>query len=375
LAIDTKTIVIGGETTAHEGNNKPSWFDGLIDEVRISNIARSASEISAHWAASIKEPLLIATAASDNINSVDGIDNDDFIHLSFDNSFSSPPVVTAATVDSLFPLSNSHSWVDGFGALGTAIWDTNNTKLTITLTTNVSPPTIAVGDQITFGDSGIPVTIIGSFDAPILPKIDSAVASDGGVALANLDSDDYVLIYFDQPVDTFLVNASNVNSLFPLSGSHTWLSGNGAIASALWNNGRTQLLINLDVGLAVPTVAVGDTISYASDNKILIGGNFGPPDAIQVRNLKKYGGFSVYPNPFNGSIKINYRNQNKMKADLKIYSLRGELIRYFSLNANGKQSINWNGENFKGNKVPSGVYLIQLSAGGKVFNRRVSLVR
>jgi len=135
------------------------------------------------------------------------------------------------------------------------------------------------------------------------------------------------------------------------------------------------LLINLDVGLAVPTVAVDDTISYASDNKIVISGSFSPPNTNQLINSKIQEKISVYPNPFNGSIKINYWIQNTLKADLKIYSLRGELVRDFSINANGKQSINWNGENFQGIQVPSGVYLIQLNAGGKVFNRRVSLVR
>lgn len=46
LATDPKSVVIGGETVEHEGAGTPSWFDGMIDEVRISNKAREPWEFN-----------------------------------------------------------------------------------------------------------------------------------------------------------------------------------------------------------------------------------------------------------------------------------------------------------------------------------------
>jgi hypothetical protein len=48
LQTDTKNVLIGGENATHEGS-KPSWFDGLIDEVRIHRRTLSPEEISASY--------------------------------------------------------------------------------------------------------------------------------------------------------------------------------------------------------------------------------------------------------------------------------------------------------------------------------------
>ena len=50
LATNTQTLAIGGEDGAHEGANHASWFNGLLDEVRIYERAMSATEVQMLYA-------------------------------------------------------------------------------------------------------------------------------------------------------------------------------------------------------------------------------------------------------------------------------------------------------------------------------------
>lgn len=45
LATNTQSLAVGGENGAHEGANHASWFNGLLDEVRIYERALSATEV------------------------------------------------------------------------------------------------------------------------------------------------------------------------------------------------------------------------------------------------------------------------------------------------------------------------------------------
>ena len=94
-------------------------------------------------------PLTIDSAvAYDGTDSVPGIDDDDYVILYFSES-TNTPVIDASNIDSVLSLSGGHSWLDGSGALGPCYWNPDGTQILINLTTNISLPTIAVGDTIT----------------------------------------------------------------------------------------------------------------------------------------------------------------------------------------------------------------------------------
>ncbi len=120
-------------------------------------------------------PTLISAVASDNAIQQAGIDNDDYVLLTFDKAVNNV-TVTALNVDSIFPLSNGHTWLSGFGTIGSAVWNPNYVKLLITLSTTVSAPTIAVGDTISFSGGQGKATLTGSFD-PILGVRQSVTSS------------------------------------------------------------------------------------------------------------------------------------------------------------------------------------------------------
>ncbi|MCB0305753.1 MAG: T9SS type A sorting domain-containing protein, partial [Calditrichaeota bacterium] len=72
-----------------------------------------------------------------------------------------------------------------------------------------------------------------------------------------------------------------------------------------------------------------------------------------------------YPNPFNPSTTIRFSLAEAGTVSLKIYNVRGQLVKTLlssSLEA-GSHQVNWNGLNQQGSQVASGVYFYHLQAG------------
>jgi len=93
-------------------------------------------------------PVLDSAVAFDGVNAISGIDDDDYVILYFSDS-TNKPTIGNTNINNVLNLSGGHSWLDGFGALGTCYWNPGGTQLLVNLTTNISPPTIAVDDTIT----------------------------------------------------------------------------------------------------------------------------------------------------------------------------------------------------------------------------------
>ncbi|MCC7431607.1 peptidylprolyl isomerase, partial [bacterium] len=67
----------------------------------------------------------------------------------------------------------------------------------------------------------------------------------------------------------------------------------------------------------------------------------------------------AFPNPFNPTTKITYELQANQKAKLTVFNVLGEVVREFELKkANG--FVEWNGTNFSGKQIASGVYFYEL---------------
>jgi len=95
--------------------------------------------------------------------------------------FSEPtnkPAITAANVASVFTLNNSHSFLDGAGALGGADWSVDGRILTITLSAGTSLATVDVGDTVTVTVSG-PITDLNNNPAAGSAVIEGSFAQAG----------------------------------------------------------------------------------------------------------------------------------------------------------------------------------------------------
>jgi len=84
-----------------------------------------------------------------------------------------------------------------------------------------------------------------------------------------------------------------------------------------------------------------------------------------------------YPNPFNPVTQIGYQLVRDMDVNIRIYNLRGQVVREFPTLARGagSHSFEWNGKDSTGTECASGIYRIVMSAGGESFVRKVTLVK
>lgn len=90
--------------------------------------------------------------------------------------------------------------------------------------------------------------------------------------------------------------------------------------------------------------------------------------------LRLYGN---YPNPFNLSTTIVYDLPSPGHVTIRIYSIRGELIKKISrgIESSGKRSVVWNGTDAAGNEVSSGVYIVQVQLGKHIERVKITLVK
>jgi hypothetical protein len=116
-------------------------------------------------------PAISSAIASDNVIAAQGIDIDDYVLLSFSNAqaLKSPvfqPVlsVNSSTINSIYQLSNSHSWLSQSSMLGSLQWNPDSSSLSVFFSTVGGKPSISVGDTITFSPTHQKIPLTGSFD-------------------------------------------------------------------------------------------------------------------------------------------------------------------------------------------------------------------
>jgi hypothetical protein len=85
---------------------------------------------------------------------------------------------------------------------------------------------------------------------------------------------------------------------------------------------------------------------------------------------------SNYPNPFNPSTKISYTIKHAGKLSLKIFNVRGELVKtLIDGNVESSNFVMWDGTNNQGANVSSGVYFYEARMGSDVQVKKMALVK
>lgn len=82
--------------------------------------------------------------------------------------------------------------------------------------------------------------------------------------------------------------------------------------------------------------------------------------------------FNNYPNPFNAETIISFDLPEAGRARLEVYNLMGQKVETLvdGLIPAGHHNVNWDASNYS-----SGIYFYKLAAGGRVFARRMTLVK
>jgi flagellar hook assembly protein FlgD len=85
-----------------------------------------------------------------------------------------------------------------------------------------------------------------------------------------------------------------------------------------------------------------------------------------------------YPNPFNPQTKIVFTLPERGHVTVKIYNLRGELVRVLvdEVRESGlTHTVIWDGTNRRGAEVASGVYFYEVKSGGLTRVEKMALIK
>jgi hypothetical protein len=105
-----------------------------------------------------------------------------------------------------------------------------------------------------------------------------------------------------------------------------------------------------------------------SDSPTHAGNTISTPGVVLEQNT---------PNPFNPSTNIRYRLGAPGQVTLRVYDIRGRLVRTLVDDARdaGPHSVLWDGRDDGGTRVASGLYFYRLDAGAVVESRKMVLVQ
>ena len=106
--------------------------------------------------------------------------------------------------------------------------------------------------------------------------------------------------------------------------------------------------------------------------------------------------FDIYPNPFSKQTKISFGKVNSAESighsaegiELRIYDVTGRLVKEFFLPTAYSPGLatrsgagllptvfSWSGTDDKGQKLPSGIYIIELNTGKQITRKKVVITR
>lgn len=96
--------------------------------------------------------------------------------------------------------------------------------------------------------------------------------------------------------------------------------------------------------------------THFPDNMDLYLKYYTPGDDIdETPNLKLDYGMKGYPNPFNSTTMITYKNIEG--GEIQVYDISGRMVRQLSVLSNKEGMVSWNATDNTGNAVSSGIYL------------------
>ena len=94
-------------------------------------------------------------------------------------------------------------------------------------------------------------------------------------------------------------------------------------------------------------------------------------------NPEKFHILQAYPNPFNSSIKISFISTKDFNSTISIYDISGREINTFDQFPahNGFNYFIWDGYDYYGSEVTSGIYIVKLASKDYSLSKKISLIK
>ncbi|MDP3685004.1 MAG: T9SS type A sorting domain-containing protein, partial [Ignavibacteria bacterium] len=194
--------------------------------------------------------------------------------------------------------------------------------------------------------------------------------NEGNIQVIDVDKDgkEEVLLSLDQTVIILKFNGSKNHQTYELFyfKQNNWQDNNigyyGANLYDLTADGKDELLINCwDDPPGLGTIKWFNLI-------------YKPSFAVAVKDEqntlpKEFSLLPNFPNPFNPQTSIVYEISVNSMVSIKVYNILGKEITTLveKEQTPGGYQISWEAKDSEGKLLPSGVYLIRLSATGKSF--------
>ena len=84
---------------------------------------------------------------------------------------------------------------------------------------------------------------------------------------------------------------------------------------------------------------------------------------------------SVYPNP-SSSENINFKLKNQQQAELRIYNIKGQLVKTMNIDTkHNDEIVSWNKKNEQNNAVSSGIYFYQLKSNNHTEKGKFLIIK
>ncbi len=214
--------------------------------------------------------------------------------------------------------------------------------------------------------------------------IDLGTNSLSEPATADLDNDgDLEVIGANKNGQIFVFHHNGT----PFNHFPTTVSGNIESSPAIGdidNDGDFEIALATTMGLKVMDIKseLGSRVSWKLHRGNVYRSGSLAMTLLSYDNQKEYvpQKFLVspnYPNPFNPSTSIDIETASSGKLLVNIYDVSGRLVNSL-MNKDteaGYYSVRWNGQNLKGEIMPTGVYFVQVESGGDLGIRKIMLIK
>ena len=111
-------------------------------------------------------------------------------------------------------------------------------------------------------------------------------------------------------------------------------------------------------------------------NWINEGANEHSLNTFELKNKFNNINITIYPNPFNSSVTIQYFINKENKVQLTIYDVRGKQIKMLSntFETVGLKSMKWYSNDHNGERVASGIYFVILRVNNQRMIQKILLI-